>query len=71
MWLTIVIDGLLTLTAISMIDGNFDHRYMATEAGRDAFRGDLAIHAAALFLHKEVTGRLLLARNQFITNNAN
>ena len=67
-WLSIVLDGLLSLAAIRMIFGDFTDPYMATLAGRDAFRGDLAIHGGVLFLCTVVTVLLLRARKQFITN---
>ena len=66
-WSSIVLDGLLSLAAIPPIVGDFNDRYMATQAGRDAFRGDLAIHGGVLFLCTGVTVLLLLARKQFIT----
>ena len=65
-WLSIVLDGLLGLAAASMLIGDFDSRYMATEAGRDAFRGDLTIHGSIMLLSVGGIGFLLLARKEFL-----
>lgn len=70
-WSSVVLDGLLSLAAVSMIVGDFNDRYVATQEGRDAFRGDLAIHVAILLLCAGAIGFLLLARKQFLTNQAN
>jgi len=67
-WSSVVLDGSLSLAAIPMIIGDFNDRYMSTDAGRDAFRGDLAIHGGVLCLCTGVIVLLLLARKQFITN---
>jgi hypothetical protein len=66
-WLSIALDGLLGLAAASMIVGDFGDRFMATQAGREAFRGDLIIHATLLFVCVGAIGFLLLTRKRFLT----
>ena len=68
--LSVLLDGLLGLVAISMMVGDFNDRYLATQEGRNAFHGDLATHGAVLLLCVGATGLLLLARRQFLTNKA-
>jgi hypothetical protein len=68
-WSSVVLDGVLSVTAASMIVGDFNDRYMATQEGRAAFRDDLAIHGAILLLCAGATAFLLLARTQFLASN--
>jgi len=70
-WLSVVLDGLFGLAAVSMILGDFKDRFMVTQEGRDAFRGELAIHGAILLLCTAAMVFLLFARKQFLTNKAN
>lgn len=70
-WLSVVLDGLLGLASVSMMIGDFTDRYVATQEGRDAFRGDLAIHGIILLLCMGAFELLLLARKRFLTNAAN
>jgi hypothetical protein len=65
-WLSIALDGLLGLAAASMVVGDFNDRFMATQEGRDAFRGDLIIHTTLLFVCLGAIGFLLLTRKQFL-----
>jgi hypothetical protein len=65
-WLSIALDGLLSLVAISAIVGDFNDRFLATQEGRDAFRGDLIIHAAVLLVCVGAIGFLLLTRKRFL-----
>jgi hypothetical protein len=65
-WLSIALDGLLGLAAASMIVGDFSGRFMATQAGREAFRGDLIIHATLLLICVGAIGFLLLARKRLL-----
>jgi hypothetical protein len=70
-WSSVVLDGLLCLAAVPLIVGDFNVGYAVTQAGRDAFRGDLAIHGAFLLLCAGATGFLLIARKQFLTTKTN
>lgn len=69
-WSSIVLDGLLSVAALSMATGDFRDRYVVTEAGREAFRGDLTIHGALLLLCAGATGLLIAARTRYLANEA-
>jgi hypothetical protein len=65
-WLSVIVDVLFCCAILPTIVGDFRDRYMFTQAGRDAFRGDLIIHGAGLLLCAGATGCLLLARRNFL-----
>ena len=64
-WLSIALDGLLGLAAASMVVGDFPDRFMATQEGREAFRGDLTIHTTLLLVCVGAIGFLQLAGKRF------
>ena len=69
-WLSIVLDGLVVLAAIAMVAGDFNDRFMVTQEGREAFRGDLIFHGEILVPCMVAIGLLLVARNEFLPADA-
>jgi hypothetical protein len=65
-WLSVALDALLGLVAISMILGDFRDRFTVTQDGRDAFRGDMILHTAILLPCLATIGSLLIARSRFL-----
>lgn len=66
-WMSIVLDGLLGSAAVSMVVGDFQDRYMATEMGREAFRDDLLLHATILLICVIAIVLLLLTYRAFLS----